>query len=87
MRRIKKLTESDLHNIVRKSVNRILNEAESGGWVVETDEAQEAYEMAVDKLGEEYVNSAIVRCMGDKVLSQCLAYLFRQWDFREWENR
>ena len=63
-----------------------INEAESGGWVVETGEAQQAYELAVQEMGEEYVNEAIVRCLGTQTLSQCLAYLFRQWNFREWEN-
>ena len=82
-----RLTESDLHNLVEKSVNRILKEAENGGWVVDTTEAQEAYNLAVQEMGEETINSAIVRSLGDATLAQCLAYIFRQYDFRQWQSR
>ena len=34
MKRVR-LTESDLHKIVKKSVKRYLNEAENGGWYVD----------------------------------------------------
>jgi hypothetical protein len=82
-----RLTEKDLHNIVKESVNRIIKEAENGGWVVDSSEAQEAYNLAVQEMGEETINSAIVRCLGDETLAQCLAYIFRQYDFREWQSR
>lgn len=82
-----RLTEKNLHNIVKESVNRIIKEAENGGWVVDSSEAQEAYNLAVQEIGEEKVNSAIVRCLGDETLAQCLAYIFRQYDFREWQSR
>ena len=82
-----RLTENDLHNLVEESVNRILKEAESGGWVVDTTEAQEAYNLAVQEMGEETINSAIVRSLGDETLAQCLAYIFRQYDFRQWQSR
>lgn len=82
-----KLTEADLHKMIRESVNKILTEAENGGWVVDTTEAQEAYELAVRELGEETINSAIVRSLGDETLAQCLAYIFRQYDFRQWQSR
>lgn len=81
------ITESDLHRIVKESVNRVINEAEDGGWVVETSEAQEAYNLAVQEMGEETINAAIVRSLGDETLAQCLAYIFRQYDFREWSDR
>lgn len=86
MKRIR-LTESDLHRIVKESVNRVINEAEDGGWVVETSEAQEAYNLAVQEMGEETINAAIVGSLGDETLAQCLAYIFRQYDFREWSDR
>lgn len=81
-----RLTESDIHNIVKRSVKRILNEAENGGWVVDSSEAQEAYELAVNELGEDEINRAIVRCISDETLAQCLAYIFRQYDFRQWQS-
>ena len=87
MKKVIRLTESELRNIVEESTKRIIKEAESGGWVVDSSEAQEAYNLAVQEMGEETINSAIVRSLGDEVLAQCLAYIFRQYDFREWQSR
>ena len=72
---------------MKESVNRIFKEAENGGWVVDSSEAQEAYNLAVQEIGEETINSVIVRCLCDETLAQCLAYIFRQYDFREWQSR
>lgn len=82
-----KVDESRIKRIVRESVSRILKEAESEGWIVEADEAQEAYNLAAQVLGEETINAAIVRAMGDETLAECLAYIFRQYDFREWKSK
>ena len=89
-----RITESDLHRIIKESVKSVmaegknkLNEAENGGWVVEASEAQEAYNLAVQEMGEETINAAIVRSLGDETLAECLAYIFRQYDFREWSDR
>ena len=49
--KITRLTERDLNKIVKESVNRIIKEAEDGGWVVDSSEAQEAYELAESLLG------------------------------------
>ena len=86
MRRRVRLTESDLHRIIRSSVKRVLNEANNGGWVVDTSEAQEAYDLAVDEMGEDEINRAIVRSLSDETLAQCLAYIFRQYEFKEWQS-
>lgn len=82
-----KLNESDFRKIVKESVKRILKEGESGGWVVEPWEAEEAYNMFAAELGNEEANAAIVRALGDNALSDVLAYLFRMYDFREWDER
>lgn len=87
MKKLIRLTEKDLHRIVKESAKRVIKEAESGGWVVDSSEAQKAYELAVKEMGEETINSAIVRSLGDEVLAQCLAYIFRQYDFRQWQSR
>jgi len=87
MKNIIKLTEQDLRGIVENTVKNILKEAESGGWVVDSSEAQEAYNLAVQEMGEETINSAIVRCLGDETLAQCLAYIFRQYDFSQWKSK
>lgn len=82
-----KIDESSLNKIIKESINKVINEAESGGWVVNTEDAREAYEFAVQELGEETINSAIVRCLGDVQLSECLAYIFRQYEFTPWAER
>ena len=82
-----KINESKLHKMVNESVKRVLKEAENYGWVVETEEAQEAYDFACDQLGKDTVDDAIVRCLGNEKLADCLAFVFRAFDFREWENR
>lgn len=82
-----KLTEKHIHKIVRESINKILKEAENGGWVVDSSEAQEAYNLAAQEMGEETINAAIVRSLGDETLAQCLAYIFRQYDFRQWQRQ
>lgn len=87
MKNIIKLTEQDLRGIVENTVKKVLKEAEDGGWVVDSSEAQEAYNLAVKEMGEETINSAIVRCLGNETLAQCLAYIFRQYDFRQWKSK
>ena len=87
------LTESDLKNMVKESVKRIvkqrkkLNEADNYGWVVESSEAREAYDFACEYFGQEKLNQDIVDAIGTDELAACLAFIFRMNDFREWENR
>lgn len=61
--------------------------AESYGWVVDENEAWEAYEFACDYLGKETVDDEIVRGLSVDELAASLAYMFRMYDFREWEER
>ena len=82
-----KLTESDLHRIVSESVKRMLSEAEDGGWIVDESEAQEAYNLAVEVMGEETINKAIVETLSNNQLAECLAFIFRMYDFREWQSK
>ena len=84
---MKRLTDKELHRIVKESVDKVVQEAESGGWVVDSSEAEEAYNLAVEYMGENTINKAIVRCLGEVALADCLAYIFRMYDFREWQNR
>lgn len=87
MKQTVKLDENKFRELIKENVREILNEAENGGWVVESNEAQEAYDLAVQYMGKEYVDDAIVGTLGYEKLADCLAYLFRMWDFREWDNR
>ena len=84
---IMRLTDKELHRIVKESVDRVVQEAESGGWVVDSSEAEEAYNLAVEYMGENTINKAIIRCLSSDALADCLAYIFRMYDFREWGNR
>lgn len=61
--------------------------AESYGWVVDDNEAWDAYEFACEYLGKDYVDDAIINTLSTEDIASSLAYLFRMWDFREWENR
>lgn len=87
MKRKIKLTESKLKDIINESVKRVVTEAENGGWVVDSSEAQEAYDMAVEYMGKETIDDAIIRCLTSDQLAECLAYIFRMYDFREWSER
>lgn len=75
------------NRMTERRMPRRMTEGESYGWVVDSNEAWEAYEMACDYMGKDYVDDAIVNCLGTDDLSDCLAYLFRMWDFREWDER
>lgn len=67
------------------SSRRRLNCGESYGWVVDASEAQEAYDFACEVIGKDTVDSDIVGTLSYDELSDALAYLFRMWDFTEWE--
>lgn len=76
------VNESKLKRIIRQTINEAVN----GGWKVETGEAQEAYNLAVNILGKETIDDAIIRAMGDTQLAEILAYVFRMYDFTEWKE-
>ena len=67
------------------SSRRRLNCGESYGWVVDPSEAQEAYDFACEAIGKDTVDSDIVGTLSYDELSDALAYLFRMWDFTEWD--
>jgi hypothetical protein len=68
------------------SSRRRLNCGESYGWIVDASEAQEAYDFACEAFGKDTVDSDIVGTLSSDELSDALAYLFRMWDFEEWEK-
>lgn len=81
-----KLTEQQLLNLASKIARKMVNEAESYGWVVDDNEAQEAYQFAAQRLGTERINQDIVDTIGNETLAKCLAFIFRMNDFREWDE-
>lgn len=81
-----RMTESRLRGMIREAVRQSLKEAENNGWVVEDDDAWEAYEFACDRMGKETVDNAIIRALSYKQLAECLAYIFRMYDFEEWNE-
>ena len=87
MRKKIKLTESDLHRIIKHSVNRILKEANNEGWTIDSNEVQEAYDIVVNEVGEDYFNAAIDIFIGEDQLAEALAYIFRQYNLVGWKER
>lgn len=81
-----RITESRLRGMILEAVKQSLKEAENNGWVVEDDDAWEAYEFACDRMGKETVDNAIIRALSYKQLAECLAYIFRMYDFDEWHE-
>lgn len=81
-----KINESQLKYIVAEATKRFLKEGESYGWVVDSSEADKAYQYFCQELGEEHANEAIVRALGSSALSDVLAFLFRMYDLRGWES-
>ena len=86
-RRFARISDKALNRIVKESIDRVVDEAENGGWKVDSSEAQEAYNLAVEYMGENTINKAIIRCLSSDALADCLAYIFRMYDFRKWGNR
>ena len=86
---VKRVNRGKLSERTAPPKRRNLKEAESYGWVVEDWEAKEAYEFAIDSgwWDEAQLDSDIVRCLNDETLAACLAYIFRNNDFRPWQDR
>lgn len=82
MKKVVKLNESTLKRIVKN----VLMEAVDGGWEVPDGMAQEAYDLAVQYFGKEDIDNQIVTSLGNEKLAECLAFIFRMNDFREWDK-
>lgn len=68
---------------------RPIKAAESYGWVVDDWEAQEAYDFAIESgwWDEASLNADIVKAISQEELAACLAFIFRNNDFQEWNER
>ena len=77
----------DVTSSTKRKAKKPVTAAESYGWVVESWEAAEAYEMAAEAWGVEDINQQIVDCISSDELAACLAFIFRMNDFREWDER
>lgn len=75
--------------LANKKCKRPIKAAESYGWVVEDWEAQEAYDFAIESgwWDEASLNADIVRAISQEELAACLAFIFRNNDFQEWNDR
>ena len=72
---------------VTASKRRTVTAANSYGWVVENWEAWDAYNFALEHgWDEDDLNDQILKAIGDEELAECLAYIFRMNDFREWDD-
>lgn len=72
---------------INENNKRVVKEGESYGWVVDSSEAWDAYDMACDYFGKDYIADQIASYIGTETLSEALAYIFRQHDFSQWKNR
>jgi hypothetical protein len=70
----------------KHTTRRPITAANNYGWVVESWEAQSAYDLACEYFGEEDINQQIVQAMSSDELAECLAFIFRMNDFREWDQ-
>lgn len=75
--------------LANKKCKRPIKAAESYGWVVDDWEAQEAYDFAIESgwWDEASLNADIVRAISQEELAACLAFIFRNNDFQEWNER
>lgn len=71
----------------KSAKRRPVKAAESYGWVVDENEAWEAYEFACDYFGKENLDDQIVSGLSTDELAESLVYIFRMNDFREWDER
>lgn len=76
-----------IYNENNNNNKRLVKEGESYGWVVDSSEAWEAYDLACEYFGKEYMADQLASYMGLDDLSEALAYIFRQHDFTAWKNR
>ena len=86
---VRRVNRGKLSERTASAKRRNLKEAESYGWVVNDWEAKEAYEFAIDSgwWDEAQLDSDIVRCLNYETLAACLAYIFRNNDFRPWAEK
>lgn len=85
-KKLTRLNEDQLKQIVNECVKNVLKEANSYGWEVDNSEATLAYKYMAQEIGNEELNAAIVRAMGDSALADIMAYLLRMYDMRGWEE-
>ena len=71
-----------------KTRKRRVMAAESYGWEVPDDRAQEAYDFAIESgwWDEASLNADIVRAISSDELAACLAFIFRNNDFQPWDD-
>lgn len=82
-----KLEKSGISASSGTGSKRRIMAGESYGWVVDANEAYEAYEFACEYFGKEQLDADIVDCLSSDELADNLAYIFRMNDFEEWYDR
>lgn len=82
-----KMKRNSIEANKKSAKRRPVKAAESYGWVVDENEAWEAYEFACDYFGKENLDDQIVSSLSVDELASSLAFIFRMNDFREWEER
>lgn len=66
-----------------KKSSKNIKSGESYGWVVNPDDAWDKLQLWIDTVGAEAALDDIAKAMGTEELSSCLAFIFRNNDFKE----
>lgn len=61
--------------------------ADNYGWVVDSNEAWDAYNFACEYFGKEQLDAEIVEGLSTDELAESLAFIFRMNDFQEWYDQ
>lgn len=70
------------HKFDKKSSKKIKS-GESYGWYVDSSDAWDKLQLWIDTVGAEAALDDIAHAMGTDELSECLAFIFRNNDFKE----
>ena len=66
-----------------KVASKKVKSGESYGWVVNPEDAWDKLQLWIDTVGAEAALDDIAKAMGTEELSSCLAFIFRNNDFKE----
>ena len=80
---VEKLAEEFDYEKHNKIASKKVKSGESYGWYVDAGEAWDKLQLWIDTVGAEAALDDIAHAMGTDELSECLAFIFRNNDFKE----
>ena len=79
MKKTIRLTESDLHKIIKNTVKRVLKESESIGM---DEDLLARFDALKENLGADAFCDELMRKMGQDLLKQILPQIEREWEMK-----